>query len=255
MSREDLLVRICGDLDLIAAAAAVPEGAPQVYVGPSWLWVEAARTGAPGSGTIPLRRAWSPAQVTGQDETLSWKVNVLGVKESGSIQSTDLPLVDAIDLRAQALAARTDLALMMQPVATAAVAEAAEGFRRSYRVGKVLSEETLESLVDEIVFSPEFDRVVERLLSPKAWRTDPLHWLNTDLRSHGVEAVRKCLGDSREGRRVRALSRELGTRDPDRIAAAFAERWPKSRQIGTGLIEDALVVVTDPMADYAEVLA
>lgn len=117
---------------------------------------------------------------------------------------------------------------------------------------------TLEGLADVMLLgeadsgSAGFaDRLLEHCLSKPTLfaRVDPLKYVTTRTRVEANLAVRRKLGDPHVGRKVRAVMREVGDTDLDRLLDVYRERHPKDL-IAKPRLQAALTVAPSPMVGY-----
>lgn len=94
---------------------------------------------------------------------------------------------------------------------------------------------TLDRIVDEMMLGETDDlgfahRLIDRCTTPTRFtNVDPLKFVVDAVNSEAETAIRRELGDPHIGRKIRALARELGTRDVSRVITEYRARYPKDR--------------------------
>lgn len=120
---------------------------------------------------------------------------------------------------------------------------------------------TLERIGDEILFGTEetdghsfaFRLLSDRCTRPGQFaRVDPLRYVTSALRSEAEVSIRREIGDPHIGRKVRAIAREIGTRDVNRVISAYRERHPTDH-LANRRAAAALSVTNTVMYGYHEV--
>lgn len=83
-------------------------------------------------------------------------------------------------------------------------------------------------------------RLIQRCLEPTTFaKVDPILYVAASIRENAERAIRVAIDDPRNGRKVRSLSRELGTTDIMELLEAYRALYPKEHT-GKKLIYRAL---------------
>jgi hypothetical protein len=119
----------------------------------------------------------------------------------------------------------------------------------------VLSEATLDAIANRMLLGSEeqpgtVERMLNACLRQSFERVDPMRYIRTWLRRDATEAIRRDLGDPKQGPKVRRLAMSTGGVTTGEVLAAYKVRYPAD-EVGIGRVNRALSVSPDPMAERA----
>lgn len=119
----------------------------------------------------------------------------------------------------------------------------------------LLDDISLETLLDDIAFTPQknrsesyLQRLIDKCLDPVRFvKVDPQRWLRVEISRKAGAEIQRCLDDPTIGRKIRKTFSESPGKSIDEVLETYHQQYPEDR-LSTNRLARALLVQPDPNA-------